>query len=280
MVDSTRIFTDPSNVEPGFEPMMYSVPYPSGGVKVNGLLMTAAGREPSPLVVLLHGFPGTERNLDVAQALRMAGCHVAFFHYRGAWGSPGTFSFSHVLEDPCSVIDYLKSPEVAAQYRIDTDNIFVVGHSMGGFAALLTGAARDDLRGVAGIAPYDFGKAYLAAMADPSGAQAYEQVMGQPLPELKLETPDVLLKDLEAHAQQWCFDNQIDRLAGKNVLVFGFDRDDASTMEMHILPFIEKARPALGDKLRFENYNTDHSYNDKRVAVARALAQWVEDCVK
>ena len=49
---------------------------------------------------------------------------------------------------------------------------------MGGFAALLTGAARDDLRGVAGIAPYDFGKAYLAAMADPSGAQAYEQVMG------------------------------------------------------------------------------------------------------
>lgn len=195
MVDSTRIFTDPTDVEPGFEPMMYSIPYPSGGVKVNGLLMTAAGREPSPLVVLLHGFPGTERNLDVAQALRMAGCHVAFFHYRGAWGS-GTFSFSHVLEDPCSVIDYLKSPEVAAQYRIDTDNIFVVGHSMGGFAALLTGAARDDLRGVAGIAPYDFGKAYLAAMADPSGAQAYEQVMGQPLPELKLETPDVLLKDL------------------------------------------------------------------------------------
>ena len=213
--------------------MMYSIPYPSGGVKVNGLLMTAAGREPSPLVVLLHGFPGTERNLDVAQALRMAVCHVAFFHYRGAWGSPGTFSFSHVLEDPC--------PDVAVEYRIDSVIIFVVGHSMGGFAALLTGAARDDLRGVAGIAPYDFGKAYLAAMADPSGAQAYEQVMGQPLPELKLETPDVLLKDLEAHAQQWCFDNQIDRLAGKNVLVFGFDRDDASTMEMHILPFIEKA---------------------------------------
>ena len=97
---------------------------------------------------------------------------------------------------------------------IDTDNIFVVGHSMGGFAALLTGAARDDLRGVAGIAPYDFGKAYLAAMADPSGAQAYEQVMGQPLPELKLETPDVLLKDLEAHAQQWCFDKDVYKRQG------------------------------------------------------------------
>ena len=61
MVDSTRIFTDPSDVEPGFEPMMYSIPYPSGGVKVNGLLMTAAGREPSPLVVL----PVSYTHLDV-----------------------------------------------------------------------------------------------------------------------------------------------------------------------------------------------------------------------
>ena len=115
MVDPTRIFTDPTDVEPGFEPMMYSVPYPSGDVMVNGLLMTAAGSAPCPLVVLLHGFPGTERNLDVAQALRMAGCHVAFFHYRGAWGSPGDFSFVNVLEDPNNVIDYFKRPEIARQ---------------------------------------------------------------------------------------------------------------------------------------------------------------------
>lgn len=280
MVDPTRIFTDPTDVEPGFEPMMYSVPYPSGGVMVNGLLMTAAGSAPCPLVVLLHGFPGTERNLDVAQALRMAGCHVAFFHYRGAWGSPGDFSFVNVLEDPNNVIDYFKRPEIARQYRIDTDNIFVVGHSMGGFAALLTGAARDDLRGVAGIAPYDFGKAYLTAIANPAASQAYAEVMGQPLPELKLKTPDVLIKDLEAHAQQWCFDNQIASLVGKNVLIFGFDRDEASTLELHITPFVEKAKAALGQTLRYEQYNTDHSYNDKRVAVSRALAQWIASCVK
>lgn len=90
----------------------------------------------------------------------------------------------------------------------------------------------------------------------------------------------MLIKDLEAHAQQWCFDNQIASLVGKNVLIFGFDRDEASTLELHIAPFVEKAKAALGQTLRYEQYNTDHSYNDKRVAVSRALAQWIASCVK
>ena len=42
----------------------------------------------------------------------------------------------------------------------------------------------------------------------------------------------------------------------------------------------EKAKAALGQTLRYEQYNTDHSYNDKRVAVSRALAQWIASCVK
>ena len=38
-------------------------------------------------VLLLHGFPGNEKNLDLAQDLRADGFNVLFFHYRGAWGS-------------------------------------------------------------------------------------------------------------------------------------------------------------------------------------------------
>ena len=44
-------------------------------------------------VILLHGFPGNERNLDLAQAIRRSGWNAVFFHYRGAWGSGGVFSF-------------------------------------------------------------------------------------------------------------------------------------------------------------------------------------------
>ena len=51
------------------------------------------------MVVLLHGFPGEERNLDLAHALGRSGWSVLFFHYRGAWGSEGAFSFRNVIGD-------------------------------------------------------------------------------------------------------------------------------------------------------------------------------------
>ena len=51
MVDSTRIFTDPTDVEPGFEPMMYSIPYPSGGVKVNGEALAPKAYNVAPEVL-------------------------------------------------------------------------------------------------------------------------------------------------------------------------------------------------------------------------------------
>lgn len=276
-VDPGKIFTDPEVVEPGFEPIMHSIHYPSGGVNVHGLLMMAGGSGQHPLVLLLHGFPGTERNLDIAQALRMAGCHVAFFHYRGAWGSPGDFTFTNVLEDPHNVLDYLMSPAIAEQYRIDTKNVFVVGHSMGGFAALHTGAARSDLRGCCGIAPYDFGKAHLDASANPDQAASYRAVMGQGLPELKTLSDTALLEELDKNAEAWRLEPLADKLAGKEVLLFAFDKDDASTLEQHLEPM--KAAYQNKANLQYVQLDTDHSYNDKRVAVAKVLAIWISEAV-
>ena len=49
-----------------------------------GMMLGANGQGPHPTIVLLHGFPGNEKNLDLAQSLRRAGYNVLFFHYRGA----------------------------------------------------------------------------------------------------------------------------------------------------------------------------------------------------
>src|SRR5688572_28502277 len=48
----------------------------SGGERLNAILYVAAGRGPHGVVVLLHGNPGNERNLHVAQAIRRAGYSV------------------------------------------------------------------------------------------------------------------------------------------------------------------------------------------------------------
>jgi pimeloyl-ACP methyl ester carboxylesterase len=56
---------------------------------MNALFYLAGGPGPHPTIVLLHGFPGNEQNLDLAQSIRRAGWNVLTLHYRGAWGSPG-----------------------------------------------------------------------------------------------------------------------------------------------------------------------------------------------
>ena len=47
---------------------------PSHGVGMNALLFVASGKGPHRTVILMHGIPGNERNLDLAQAIRRAGC--------------------------------------------------------------------------------------------------------------------------------------------------------------------------------------------------------------
>jgi predicted alpha/beta-fold hydrolase len=51
---------------------------------MNAVLYRAAGEGPHPTLLLLHGFPGNEQNLDLAQAARRAGWNVLTLHYRGS----------------------------------------------------------------------------------------------------------------------------------------------------------------------------------------------------
>src|SRR5271154_1397645 len=71
----------------------------SDGSRLMGIFLLASGVETHRTVILLHGFPGYEQNMDLAQALRRDGWNVLAVHYRGAWGSEGSFSFKHCMQD-------------------------------------------------------------------------------------------------------------------------------------------------------------------------------------
>jgi hypothetical protein len=40
-------------------------------------------------------------------------------HFRGSWGSKGTFSFSNAIEDTQAAILFLREAENVKRYRID-----------------------------------------------------------------------------------------------------------------------------------------------------------------
>src|SRR6476661_8047075 len=136
------VLSDPVALDTVYPPRTEELAFQSQGVRLNGFLYLAQGKGPHSTVILLHGFPGNERNLDLAQALRRSGMNVLYFSYRGAWGSGGVFSFAHTLEDVASAIRYLRSDSSVRAFRVDPKRVMLVGHSMGGWLALM-GAAAD-----------------------------------------------------------------------------------------------------------------------------------------
>ena len=94
---------------------------PSGGVEINGVAYLAAGAGPHPTVVICHGLPGNEKNLDLAQAIRRAGWNAVTFNYRGSWGSPGVFRFGQNPQDADAVLAYLADPANAKALGVDPE---------------------------------------------------------------------------------------------------------------------------------------------------------------
>ena len=127
---------------------------PSHGVGMNALLFVASGKGPHPTVILMHGLPGNERNLDLAQAIRRAGWDVLTFTYRGAWGSPGDFSINNAMEDTAAALEFARSPK-GAKFGIDPRHIVLAGHSMGGATAFMTAASARGLNGLILIDPWN-----------------------------------------------------------------------------------------------------------------------------
>ena len=137
----------------------------TGGVSINGLAYIPAGAGAHPTVVLLHGLPGNEKNLDLAQAMRRAGWTVVTFNYRGAWGSPGAFSLKGNLEDARAVLAFVRQPETAAKLQIDPARLVVIGHSMGGWVTAVTAGGDTGLIGAALISAADMSTLRLAPPA-------------------------------------------------------------------------------------------------------------------
>ena len=83
------VVSDPPFFDAEHPPRLFDALIPIEGEPVTLLLYEAQGPGPHPTALLLHGFPGFEKNLDLAQSIRRAGWNVVFFHYRGSWGSGG-----------------------------------------------------------------------------------------------------------------------------------------------------------------------------------------------
>lgn len=236
---------------------------------MNAVLYTAAGPGFHPTLLLLHGFPGNEQNLDLAQAARRAGWHVLTLHYRGSWGSPGAFSFGRAAQDARTALDFLRAPAIASKYHIDTTLIAMAGHSMGGFMAADAAANAREVAGLFLIDPWD-PSATTAAFATPEGEAAWKAEVDQNLPPLAGATYERLTDELRADPARFDLGRRLVAYGRRQLTIIGAERGIA-TMARKVTGDAQSANPDA----RLMIWSTDHSFSDRRVALADALVRWL-----
>jgi uncharacterized protein len=270
----------PLNAQQGANPAsMQSFQIPSHGALLNAFVYVAAGAGPHPAVVLLHGFPGNERNLDLAQDIRRAGWDVLYFDYRGSWGSTGDFSFSHGIQDTAAAVDYLRSPAMAKIMRLDPSRIVLIGHSMGGFMAVQDAAADRSILGIGLISAADLGgripqplppgreHAAIVALSAAYDREGMDPINGC--------TPEELAHDTLTNAVQWSFLAKVALLKSRPALIVTSDDAYARGDEA----FAAALRRAGDGRVATLHLPTDHVYSDQRGALSAAVLRWLATVV-
>ncbi|MGI4881173.1 MAG: alpha/beta hydrolase family protein [Janthinobacterium lividum] len=266
----TAVTADPP-VDTAHPAAMAAFTIPSGGAMLNAVMYTAAGAGLHPTLLLFHGFPGNEQNLDLAQAARRAGWNVLTLHYRGSWGSGGTFSFAHCVEDGANAVAFVRQPATIARFGIDPRRIAIAGHSMGGIVAARAAAGDPRIIGTFLIDPADLA-ADGRSFADPGQREDFltGEVRGD-MPPLA-GTSEAAIMDEVAHAgPSLDLVATMPALAGRPLALIGATRGIGAMAAAAATA----ARSAGATHLEAVTLPTDHSFSDMRIALAGRLVAWL-----
>jgi uncharacterized protein len=258
------IFTDPP-ADRAHPAAMTVLHVPSHGVLINGLLYSPAGAGPHPTLVICHGLPGNEKNLDLAQAVRRAGWNAVTFNYRGSWGSPGSFRFAQNPQDAEAVLAYLRDPSNTAKLGIDPKRIAIAGHSMGGWVVAHTAARDHALSGAILISMADMGLTGGRPRAQAVAAMADD------METLADVTAESMVDELVAHAKEFVVSGTAAGLA--QIPLLAITANDHLAAQTDALVAAIKAQG--GARITAVHLDTDHGYSDQRIALESIVITWL-----
>ena len=231
-----------------------------------GLIYRANGSEKHPTLLLLHGYPGNERNLDIAQVVRAHGWNVIYFDYRGSWGSQGKFSFKNCVEDVKNVVAFCNKYQDSL--KIDTSNMVFFGHSMGGWICLKALQQLPQIKkgfalstwNIAGDFKRVMNKKEMLDLAKNADVGGKYFVLNATLEEIF--TPVI--------KEQAFYDltNDGAKLAGKQLVML-----DEHQRNKPIADAIKNSNQASFD---YEVWQTDHSFTNKRISLIKKVLAFLD----
>jgi pimeloyl-ACP methyl ester carboxylesterase len=268
-----------NSIDKDFPPAAVELNIEIEGQRMPGLLYQANGAGPHPTLLLLHGLPGNEKNLDIAQAARSAGFNALFLNYRGAWGAEGNYALLQLPTDALAAIDFLSDPQRARQYRIDTTRISTLGHSMGGYASLAAGSASDQVICAGALAPANL-SAYAEGIRNNQPRALGVLDYADTLYMLRGFNGEVMRKELLSRPIEE-LDNRglAAGLRGKSVLMVAATGDTVTPPALMFDPVVRAYRQDTKIRLREVRLAGDHSFSWDRIALTDLILEWLNaDC--
>lgn len=256
---------------------MRQMTIPSHGSMLLGVFYLAAGADLHPTAVILHGFPGFEQNLDIAQKLRTNGWNVLAMHYRGSWGVKGDFSFERAAEDADTEVRYLLNLNNAKKFRIDTHHLFVIGHSMGGYMAAFAAAHNPQVSGIVLISAWNIGADYEMRRhvgSKPPTIENEAESLSEDDNLLPLSGTNglTLAREIRDHERKLNLLNLAPSIPPRPVLVI--TAKDGLAESDHA--FADALRRAGDTHVIEKHWNTDHSYSGEREELSNLIVDWAK----
>ena len=202
--------------------------------------------------------------------LQQAGFNVLIFNYRGAWGSGGKYNLKGKSEDVQAALEFLISN--SETYKIDPTRISVVGHSAGGYSAILAGIEDSTLLCTVGVAP---------------GGRFYSSL--PPLSPEEESELDTAVRGFGGYTRRDQYYERLDRkdlvnmmsgLSGRPFMIIELTQDTVVPKEV-ITGYVDAARSAGATPFSHVEIESDHRFQvaGSRDALAKVVIGWLsENC--
>ncbi len=239
---------------------------PSNNNLLAGLIYRADGNKKHPTLLLLHGYPGNERNLDIAQVVRAHGWNVIYFDYRGSWGSQGNFSFKNCVQDVVNVVSFCNKYQDSL--KIDTSNIVLFGHSMGAWVCLKSLELLPQIKKGFALSTWNISGEFknvtnrnemLDLVYNPNFGSKYFVLNA---------TPDKIFTPVIEEPAYFNLINDAAMLANKQIVMV-----DEHSKNKQIAEEIQKFNQAF---FEYHVWKTDHSFTNKRVSLMNKVIAFLD----
>ncbi|MDO4467222.1 MAG: prolyl oligopeptidase family serine peptidase [Bacillota bacterium] len=182
--------------------------------------------------------------------------------------------FTNLKEDLVAIAKWAHNEAIASQYDIDTNNMFLVGHSMGGQSVLNAAKELPFIKGVVAMAAYDIGAAFRYKMEKELFLMI--ETEGQCL---KMTSASDVYENALFHQQELSVLNNYESLINKNVLLIEASFDTIAPPERMLMPLAKLLKEADG-KIEYKKISSNHSFIGQRMKLANFVGDWIESIVE